>query len=161
MGVFFTRGILLDIVGLKGKPTLEKGYEITDEDLKQALQKQNLEIGSGDMVLIHTGWGSLWRDEDPAHGYRSGEPGLGVSAAHFLVQKQIVLLGADNWAIEVWPFSEHDTFCPVHQIFLTVNGIYLLENLDTAQLIRDRVCEFAFFFAPYPSKGQPAHLAIP
>ncbi len=161
VGVFFTRGILLDIPCLKGKSALDKNYEITDQDLKHALQKQNLEIRSGDVVLIHTGWGSRWRDNDSEHGYLSGEPGLGVSAAHFLVQKQITLVGSDNWGIEILPSKEHDAFCPVHQIFITVNGIYLLENLNTTDLIRDTVYEFSFFFAPIPIKGATGSFGNP
>lgn len=161
VGVFLTRGILLDIPRLKGKSALEKGYEITDSDLNHALQKQNLEIRPGDVVLIHTGWGSRWRDNDPEHGYLSGEPGLGVSAAHFLVQQQITLVGSDNWGIEVLPTKEPDAFNPVHQIFLTVNGIYLLENLNTTEMIRDSVYEFAFFFAPIPFKGATGSFGNP
>lgn len=161
VGVFFTRGILLDIPCLKGKPALEKEYEITGQDLLRALQKQNLEIHPGDVVLIHTGWGKRWRDNDSEHGYLSGEPGLGVSAAHFLVEKQIVLVGSDNWGIEVLPTKEHDAFCPVHQIFLTVNGIYLLENLNTTEMISDNVYEFAFFFAPIPIKGATGSFGNP
>lgn len=161
VGVFLTRGILLNIPSLKGKPALEKDYEITDEDLNHALQKYNLQIRSGDVVLIHTGWGSRWRDNDSEHGYLSGEPGLGVSAAHFLVQQQIALVGSDNWGIEVLPTKEHDAFCPVHQILLTVNGIYLLENLNTTEMIRDNVYEFAFFFAPIPIKGATGSFGNP
>jgi kynurenine formamidase len=31
--------------------------------------------------------------------------------------------------------------------------VYLLENLDTSALARDKVYEFAFFFAPLRMKG--------
>jgi len=44
-------------------------------------------------------------------------------------------------------------FSPAHQILLTLNGIYNLENLDTSELARDRIYEFAFFFAPLRLKG--------
>jgi len=95
IGVFFTRGILLDIAKLKDKERLEKGYEITDQDLKEVLKKQNLDIRPGDIVLFHTGWGSLWKMDNAL--YNSGEPGIGVSAANFLVEKKITLVGADTW----------------------------------------------------------------
>src|SRR5581483_2106026 len=78
VGVFFTRGILLDIAALKGKAHLEKGYEVTDVDLKQALQRQKLEIQTGDAVIIHTGWGSLWGVDNAT--FTSGEPGIGIPA---------------------------------------------------------------------------------
>ena len=151
VGVFFTRGVLLDIAALKGKPRLEKGHEITEEDLQRALRKNDLEIRPGDVVLIHTGWGSLWNVDNEL--YNSGQPGIGVSAAKFLVQKQIVLVGADNWGVEVAPNPVPDLMFPVHQILLTQNGIHTLENLDTSALARDKVYEFAFVFAPLRLKG--------
>ena len=42
---------------------------------------------------------------------------------------------------------------PVHQLLITRNGIYIFENLATEELARDRVYEFAFFFAPLKLKG--------
>ena len=152
VGVIFTRGLLLDIAGLKGKARLEKGHEISKEDLQRALRKHGLEIRPGDIVLIHTGWGSLWKVDNDL--YNSGQPGIGVSAAKFLVQKQIVMVGADNWSVEVSPTpGDPDLMFPAHQILLTQNGIYTLENLDTSALARDKVYEFAFVFAPLRMKG--------
>jgi len=151
IGVFLTRGLLLDIAALKGKERLEIGYPITAQDLKDTLKKQALEIHPGDVILIHTGWGNLWKVDNELHG--SGEPGIDLSAAHFLVDQQITLFGADNWAIEVRPGPDPDVLFPVHQVLLTQNGIYTLENLDTSGLARDKVYEFAFFFAPLKLKG--------
>ena len=37
MGPIFTRGVLIDVAGLKGVPQLAGGYEITVADLKAAL----------------------------------------------------------------------------------------------------------------------------
>jgi len=151
VGVFLTRGVLLDIASLKRKSRLEKGYEITEQDLKEALKQQQLNIRPGDVVLIHTGWGSLWLADNEL--FSGGEPGLGMGAAQFLVQRQVVLVGSDNWGIDVVPQSDPELIHPVHQLFLTQNGIYLLENLDTGVLAREKVHEFAFFFAPLRIKG--------
>jgi len=41
----------------------------------------------------------------------------------------------------------------VHQLFLARNGIYLHENLITADLARDSVYEFVYMFAPLRLKG--------
>ena len=151
VGVFFTRGLLLDIASLKGKARLKKGYEITDKDLQQALRKQGLQIHPGDVVLIHTGWGSLWNVDNDL--FNSGAPGIGISAARFLVQQQVVLVGADNWSLDVMPNPSPDLMVPSHQILITQNGIYSLENLDTSALARNRVYEFAFVLAPLRMKG--------
>ena len=151
VGVFLTRGVLLDIAALKNRARLDKGYEISEADLKQALQRQNIQIQIGDVVLIHTGWGSLWNVDNALHS--SGQPGIGMQAARFLAQQKIVLVGSDNWGIDVIPGPIPDVIHPAHQILLTENGIYTLENLDTSALARDKVYEFAFFFAPLRLKG--------
>ena len=148
---FLTRGLLLDIAGLKGKTRLEMGYEITVDDMQQAMKKQNVAITPGDVVIFHTGWGSLWMVDNDA--YNAGEPGIGMAAARFLVEKQIVMAAADNWSVEVVPAPQDGLAYPVHQILIVQNGIHLLENLDTSGLARDKIYEFAFFFAPLPVKG--------
>jgi kynurenine formamidase len=42
---------------------------------------------------------------------------------------------------------------PVHQLLLARNGIYLHENLITADLARDNAYEFMYSFAPLRLKG--------
>ena len=151
VGVFLTRGLLLDIAKLKGKERLDKGVEVTEDDLKGALKKQKLEIRPGDAVLIHTGWGSLWKVNNEL--YSIGEPGIGISAAEFLIEKKIALVGSDNWGVEVHPGADPQIQYPVHQILIPLNGVYILENLDTSRLARDGVYTFAFFFAPLKLTG--------
>jgi kynurenine formamidase len=152
VGVFFARGILIDVAGYKGLTRLDKGYEITTEDLKEALQREgNIRIHPGDVVLLHTGWGDLWMKDNTL--FLSGEPGIGAVAAQFLVDQEITLVGSDTWATERFPLADPEISFPVHQILLTKNGIYNLENLDTTELARDRVYEFAFIFAPLKLKG--------
>jgi kynurenine formamidase len=83
--------------------------------------------------------------------FMSGEPGIGLAAGRF--QKQVALVGSDNWGIDVVPNRDPELIHPVHQLLITQNGVYLLENLDTSALARDKVYEFAFFFAPLRMKG--------
>ena len=52
-----TRGVLIDVGCLKGVDTLPDAYEITVQDLQQALHQQTLTLRPGDAVLLHTGWG--------------------------------------------------------------------------------------------------------
>ena len=76
-----------------------------------------------------------------------------MEAGKYLVDKQIVMAGADNWAIEVIPNPDDSIFAPVHQLFIAKNGIYNIENLITAELAADKVYEFAFIFSPLRLKG--------
>lgn len=152
VGSFFTRGVLIDVAGYKGVASLEKGYEITVDDLKGSLEKEGVSLREADAVVIHTGWGRHWMTNNAL--YTSGAPGIGMAAGRWLVEQKVVLVGADTGVVEVAPNPSDPTMeAEVHQVLLTRNGIYLLENLDTLELARDRVYEFAFIFSPLKLKG--------
>lgn len=151
VGPIVSKGVLIDVAGYKGVARLDGGYEITAADLKGALARQGSEIREGDVVLIHTGWGSLWTD-DPAKYYGAG-PGIGLEAAQALVDQKIVMVGSDNAGVEVVPNPDPALAFPVHQLLLAQNGIYLLESIITEELARDSAYAFAFIFAPLRLKG--------
>lgn len=150
-GVFFTRGILLDVCGLSGKDRLPAGYVISPDELASCVKNANLEIQEGDVVLIRTGHGKLWMKDNLSYG--AGEPGIGLAAARFLTDRKVALIGADTWAIEAVPHERADLAFPVHQWDLTKNGVYHLENLDLEKLAADGVHEFCFVFSPLRLKG--------
>ena len=60
---------------------------------------------------------------------------------------------ADCWAIECVPNPDPNLAFPVHQIFLTKNGIHILENVRLDHLAADGVYKFAFIFSTLPIKG--------
>jgi kynurenine formamidase len=151
VGVFFTRGILLDVARLKGAERLPTGYVITVEDVTNCLKADGLTISPGDIVLIRTGHSQLWMKDNAQYG--KGEPGIGMEAAGFLAGQQVSLIGADTWAIEVVPPQDPERPFQVHQFDITRNGIYHLENLDLEQLAADKIHEFAFVFSPLRLKG--------
>ena len=143
--------MLIDVAKFKGVDQLPPRYEITPADLKGALQREGVQIRSGDMVLIHTGWSSLWMKDNAKYG--ESEPGIGLAAGQMLVDAEVVVVGADTWGVEVMPNPDSSLSAPVHQLFLARNGIYLHENLITADLARDNVYEFVYMFAPLRLKG--------
>jgi kynurenine formamidase len=151
VGPIVTRGVLIDVARFKGVEQLPPTYEITPADLTGALQRQRTEIGTGDVVLIHTGWGSLWMKDNAK--FIATSPGLGVAAAQLLVEEEVVVVGSDNWGVEVMPNPDAELSAPVHQLFLARNGIYIHENLATEALARDNVYEFAYIFTPLRLKG--------
>jgi len=150
-GMFFTRGVLIDVAGLKGVETLPDTYEITVEDLEGALKKQGTTIQAGDAVLINTGWGRLYAKDNAR--YVKSCPGIGVKAAQWLIAKDPILLGADNWPVEVAPNPDKQLSLPVHQIALVVNGVHLLENLKLDELAAKQIYEFAFAMQPLKLQG--------
>jgi kynurenine formamidase len=151
VGTLIGRGVLIDVAGLKGVDTLPDAYEITVADLEQALQRQNLTLQPGDAVLINTGWNKLWGKDNPR--YVKSCPGIGVKAAEWLATKDPMLVGSDNWPVEVAPNPDPQISLPVHQIMLVVNGIHLLENLKLDELAAKKVYEFAFMMQPLKAQG--------
>jgi kynurenine formamidase len=151
LGMVMTRGVLIDVAGLKGVDMLGDNYEITVQDLQQALQRQGTKLQPGDAVLIHTGWGRLYGKDNPR--YVKSCPGVGVAASEWLAKQDPILVGADNWPVEVAPTPDPQLSLPGHQIFLVVNGIHLLENLKLDDLAAKKVYEFAFAMQPLKIQG--------
>ena len=139
------RGVLLDMAKHFGTDLVEEGTPYTEEDIKAAAEAQGVELREGDVVLFHSGWLNLLDGETPdAERYVSVEPGLGVSGAEYLAGLGVVAVGADTWGLEVVPAEEEGVAFRAHQILLTENGIYILENMDTRELAADGVSEFMF-----------------
>lgn len=151
VGTLMTRGVLIDVAGLKGVDTLPDTYEITIKDLQDALAKQRVTLQPGDAVLINTGWNRLWAKDNAR--YVKSCPGIGVAAAEWLARQDPMLIGSDNWPVEVAPNPDPKLSLPVHQVALVVNGIHLLENLKLDDLAAKRVYEFAFVMQPLKAQG--------
>jgi len=158
-GALMTRGVLIDVAGLKGLEILPDNYEITVQDIQHALQKQNLKLEPGDAVIIHTGWGKLWGKDNVR--YAKGCPGIGVAAAEWLAKQDPMLVGADNFSIDVSPNPDPKVSLPVHQIMLVVNGIHLLENLKLQELVAKHVQEFALIVEPLKIQGGTGSTVAP
>ena len=150
VGAIVTRGVLIDVAKFKGVDQLPPRYEITPADIKGALQREGVQIKSGDMVIIHTGWGSLWMKDNAKYG--DSEPGIGLAAGQMLVDAEVVVVGADTWGLEAVPFETKNIF-EVHQILLPMNGTYILENMNTAELAKDKAYEFMFVLGHPRFKG--------
>jgi kynurenine formamidase len=88
-GPIVTRGILLDVLGLKlgqgvtdvletapnGAPHLAATYRITLEDLEAAMRRARIrQIEHGDVVLIRTGWNQLLDPHDPTSPHAPDDP---------------------------------------------------------------------------------------
>ena len=71
-----------------------------------------------------------------------------------------MLLGADNWPVEIAPNPDKAINLPVHKI-ATVNGIHLLENLVLEDLAKARVYEFAFVMQPLKLQGATGSTVAP
>ena len=158
-GSLITRGLLIDVAALKGVETLGDTYEITAEDLEQALKRQRLVIQPGDALIVHTGWGKLWGRDNAR--YTRTRPGIGVRAAEWLAAQNPMLVGSDNMGVEVEPNPDPQLSSPIHQIMLVVHGIYLLENLKLDELAQKGIQEFALMVLPLKIKGGTGSTVAP
>jgi kynurenine formamidase len=146
-----TRGVCLDIAAIENTEMLPGGYSITPEHLDRACEAQGVEIGAGDAVLLHTGWGNLWDVDDDK--YNGDEPGINWDAAHWLTDRRISAVGADNWALEVLPAEDPKALFVAHQHLLTETGTYIIENITTTELAASKRSEFLFTMASMKIDG--------
>jgi len=153
---WITRGVCLDLAGLLGPERLDGGFVINPTHLEEACERQQVVVRPGDAVLVHTGWGRLYRD-DPRR-YLESEPGVGWDAARWLTDRRASLVGADNWAFEVVPPEEsrRGQEFPVHQHLLAETGTFILENANTCALAELEQSEFLFIAAPAKVAGATA-----
>lgn len=145
-----TRGVLLNVAKAKGKEALDAGEVVTVADIQAAEKEAGVSPGRGDVVILHTGWTDML-EKDPKR-WGSGEPGIDGEGARYLASKEVVAVGADTWGIEAVPFKG-DKVWEGHQVLLAQNGIYILETMDTREMIRDGVTEFMFVLGAPRYKG--------
>ena len=147
---FVTRGVLLDMTKIYSKNPLPVGTAYTEADIKKAAKRQGVKITKGDVVLFHSGF---MKANEGVKTLSPGEPGLGVSGAHYLAKLGVVAIGGDTWALEALPSEDPKRVFPVHGLLLSKYGIYILENMVTHELAADGVSEFMFSMGVPKLKG--------
>jgi len=146
-----TRAVLLNIAALKGVENLNASEAITIDDIEAALDRQNLTIGAGDIVLFHTGWLSQASGDQKTYIY--APPGINGAAARYLGGLNVVAVGSDTGSVEVHPAPDGDLPNQGHLGLLKENGTYLLENVATEVLVKNGVDEFMIVVGAPRFKG--------
>jgi kynurenine formamidase len=136
-----TRGVLLDMTKSFADP-VPAGTAFNKAEIETAAQRAGVTIEKGDIVLFHTG---TMKASEGQTTLNPLAPGLGVEGAQYLADLGVVAIGADTWALEVLPFENEARPFDVHLTLLAKNGVYILENMATAELAADG--EGAFFFS--------------
>ncbi len=152
-----TRGLLFDLVALRGGPVPD-GEPIGRAELERAAGLAGVAPGEGDAVLLRTGWVERALAGESVSFDR--EPGLDLDAGLWLAKAGVALVGADNYAIEVLPFPAGAVF-PVHRALIRDYGIPLLEGLVLNRLAAGGRGEFLFVAAPLPIAGGTASPLTP
>lgn len=157
------RGIVLDIVAFMkehnpsqvitvgGFEMLKEGTPINEPEIQGALTLQNLKLGKGDVILLHTGYMEM-ADIDSKR-YKKSIPGISVGGALFLAGHDPIAIGADTFGTEVMPAEKEGDFIPVHAELIPKRGIYIMENIVTRELVEDKAWEFMFVLGQARMKG--------
>lgn len=145
-----TRGVLLDIAGLKGVDCLPDSYAISVADIEEALDKAGLSLQPGDVPFVRTGRMRYWPDGTKTLG---NPPGLSLDAARWLTGQSIAAIGADQECVEVGPSQHEDNWLPGHTHFLAEAGVPMVELLNLEELAADGVKEFCLIAAPIRLRG--------
>ena len=135
-----TRGVLLDMAAYFGVSMVSEGTAYNRKEIEGAARRQGVTIRKGDVVIFHSGWMQLLGKENKR--WLSVHPGPGVEGAEYLADLGVVAVGADTAALEVIPWEDPERGAPVHQTLLAKNGVYVLENIRTEELARDKAYEF-------------------
>jgi kynurenine formamidase len=143
-----TRGWLVDVSRLG----LGAGDVVTVDQLA------GIDPEPGDAVLFHTGWSARWADPDA---YLEGEPGPGYAVADWLVEHGVALTGCDTWSYGPVPAEDPARPFEVPQPLNAVHGVFVVENLNTAELARDDVREFALVLTHPKLRGATAAWTSP
>ncbi len=148
------RGVMIDVATAKGVAMLPDGYRVTRQDLIRGLERQQLELQTGDVVLIRTGRMRVYEDSTA---YMDNPPGLSLDAARFLVEDNgAMIVGADNLSFEAFPSELDDDYVPLHTYMLAQQGAPIIELAWLEELARDGIHEFAFIAGPLKLRGADA-----
>lgn len=158
-----TRGVLLDIARLKGRPWLEADEGVFPEDLEAAEQAQGVTVRSGDALFIHTGWYRRRVELGPYH-ERLHRPGFHAAALPWLHEREVALIAADA-SQDVGPSGYRSLMQPVHAIGMVAMGLCIIDACDLEPL--SEACaevgkwSFMFALAPLNWPGATASPATP
>ncbi len=166
-----TRGVLIDVAGLKGVDALPGNYAISVDDLEQALRRQQTQLKPGDVVLIRTGAMRYWGETGSDHAKlaKHDSAGINVETAKWLVEQNgAMMIGSDTSGLEYNPKDadfqayreKYRSFMPVHNYLLIEQGIHIGEFHFLEDLARERVYEFCYIACTNKIKGSTAGFTL-
>ncbi|WP_100812483.1 cyclase family protein [Microbacterium sp. BR1] len=126
--------VLVDLPRAMDVPWLEDGRAVTVDDLEQTLERQGVQLRSGDLLLVRTG--KLARARAEGWGtYAGGDaPGLSIHTAPWLHQREVAAVAADTWGVEVRPPEFPGAYQPMHIIAIVYMGLPFGEMFDLEAL---------------------------
>jgi kynurenine formamidase len=132
-----SRGVLLDVVAHRGEEVFcEPGTPITPAELDDIAAEQGVQIGRGDIVVVHTGWWTRFLSAGDGH---EAGAGLHWTCASWLHDREVAAVASDNLMVEDPDPANgvEGTFLPMHMLCLRDMGLMLGEYWDLTGLAAD------------------------
>jgi kynurenine formamidase len=138
------RGVLIDLHHHFGRKRHAVGYD----DLMKVLKADNVQIESGDMVCIYTGFADVLLemkkkpDAKLVNESCTGLDGRDAKLLQWITDSGLAVLLADNYAVELIqgsltdPLPRKQPWLPLHEHCLFKNGIHLGEMFYFSELAR-------------------------
>jgi kynurenine formamidase len=154
LGPLAGRGVLLDLPRHQGVRRLRPGHAIPAEELSDCAAAQGVELRSGDILLVRTGempW--FYSLEDKSEYWTGVHPGLSITTAEWIHEREFAAIAVDNRTFEVTPFEQpYELTYPLHSrlirdLGLTIGELWWLEDLATTC---DRLNRWEFFLTAPP-----------
>lgn len=119
-------------------PFAPDNVQVTQEDIR-AWEAEHIAIEERDIVLFDFQWGHRWAKGEEGFDFLDRWPGLSRSAAEYLAEKQVKLVGTD--CISLDPGDGGDNLAA--HLTLLPRGVLILENVCNLSEIRTE----SFFMA--------------
>ncbi len=146
------RGVLLDVAASEGVEVVPADTAIGAAELAAAATWGGVQVRSGDIVLIRTGWSAYVGDRARFVGMADGAPGVDEGGAEWLVEHEICAVGGETIAFEHIPAGRGHQHMPVHRRLLVEAGIPIIEVMRLDDLAGGP-STFGFVLAPLRLTG--------
>ena len=142
-----SRGVLIDVARHHGDAVLPSGHAITPDDLTAILERHQVTVEPGDILVVRTGAMRALAIDGDAATYRAVQPGLGPECAEWLFDRQIAAVCADNLAVEVLARDAAQEYAlPLHALCLRDMGMPLGEMFQLEALAADCAADGCYEF---------------
>ncbi|MET0820810.1 MAG: cyclase family protein [Aeromicrobium sp.] len=138
-----SRAVLLDMVKYRGEDMhCAHGEHIMPDELTEAAKQQGVEVGEGDIVVVHTGWTTKFY----ATGDKSPSAGLSWRCAEWLHERGVAAVAADNSQVEDPVSDLQGNLLPMHLLCLRDMGMQFGEYWKLDDLAADCAADGRYEF---------------
>jgi kynurenine formamidase len=135
-GAITGRGVLLDVARAAGVSRLDGGLALTPALLESAEALGDVQVGTGDIVLIRTGQMQHLHGGDKLS-YAISTAGPSLQTVRWFHEREVAAVAADNLSFEVFPGEIDGLMLPVHMLHIVEMGLVQGQNWDLEALAAD------------------------